>query len=454
MHGEKIGEEEKASEAQENQAYPRPLYAWYVVVLLTIAYIFSYIDRQVLSLLVEPLKADFGLSDTEMGLLAGLAFAVFYATMGVPLGWLADRKPRKVIVAVGAIVWSAATMASGLAKNFAQLFVARMTVGVGEAALSPSTMSLISDMFPPERRAKAIALYSTGLGLGSGIAYLIVSRILAFAETADLSSLAFLGIDRPWQVVFLAVGFPGILLGLLFLTVKEPSRKKSNVEVSGGETPSIMDAARYMRAHWLPLFGVTLMVSAMTVVAYTGFWLPPLFERTWGWSAVVFSDLNGKFLIILAPASIMFWGWLMDRMHQRGRTDIAFTITRAGLALLVVTSVIFPLLPNVWAAFLVSQLANVGFTMVTAGGITALLAVVPGEIRGQSVALYYMIISLAGLIIGPNAVPFFTDRIFEDESQLRYSMALVPLLYSGTILLFSGVIGKAYRRELELFQKK
>ncbi|MBO6505921.1 MAG: MFS transporter [Kordiimonadaceae bacterium] len=435
----------------QSEGYPSAAYGWYVVVLLTIAYIFSYIDRQVLSLLVTPLKEDFGLSDTQMGVLAGLAFAIFYATMGLPLGWLADRKPRKFIVAAGAIVWSLATMASGLSKNFVQMFMARMTVGVGEASLSPSAMSLISDMFPPERRAKAIALYSTGLGLGSGIAYIIVTEILLFAENMDLSTLAFLGVDRPWQVVFLAVGFPGVLLGLLFLTVKEPARKQTKQSVADGNKVTLGDAARYMRTHWLPLFGVTLMVSAMTVVAYTGFWLPALFERTWDWTAAEFSYWNGRFLIILAPTSIMFWGWLMDRLNQQGKKDIAFRITQAGLATLVIASVIFPLLPNVWAAFMVSQIANVGFTMVTAGGITALLAILPSEIRAQSVALYYMFISLTGLIIGPSAVPFFTDRVFEDEALLKYSMALVPLLYSGTILLLSGTIGKAYRQELAKF---
>lgn len=442
----------QSQEATRSGEYPNAGYAWYVVVLLTIAYIFSYIDRIVLGLVLEPMKADLGLSDTYMGLLGGFAFALFYATMGIPLGWLVDRKPRKFIVAMGAILWSAATMATGVARNFTQLFAARMAVGFGEAALSPSAMSLISDLFAPERRAKAIAFYSMALGVGSAIAYLVVGAILEWAETADLSAFAFIGVDQPWQIVFLAVGFPGILLGLVFLTVREPARKQTKLSATDGQgAATFRQTLRYIWAHKLPLLGVTVMVSGMTAIAYTSMWLPPLFERTWGWSAATFSNYNGSVLLFLAPISILFWGWVIDHFNQKGRHDMPFVVTQAGLAVLVVSSVIFPLMPNVWAAFIISQVANVGFTMVTAGGITALLAVLPSELRGQAVALYYMFISMTGLLIGPSVVPFFTDFIFGDESLIRYSMALVPALYSGTILLFSGIIGKAYRAELAKF---
>lgn len=432
--------------------YPNSGYAWYVVVLLTIAYIFSYIDRIVLGLVLEPMKADLGLSDTYMGLLGGFAFALFYATMGIPLGWLVDRKPRKYIVAMGAILWSAATMATGVARNFAGLFAARMAVGFGEAALSPSAMSLISDLFAPERRAKAIAFYSMALGVGSAIAYLVVGAILEWAETADLSMFSFIGVDQPWQVVFLAVGFPGILLGLVFLTVKEPDRKQTKLSATDGKgAASFPQTLAYIWANKLPIVGVTVMVSGMTAIAYTSMWLPPLFERTWGWSAATFSNYNGSVLLFLAPVSILFWGWVIDHFNQKGRHDMPFVITQAGLAVLVISSVVFPLMPDVWAAFLISQVANVGFTMVTAGGITSLLAILPSELRGQAVALYYMFISMTGLLIGPSVVPFFTDFVFGDESLIRYSMSLVPLLYGGTILLFSGMIGRAYREELARF---
>ena len=157
------------------QGYPAPRAAWGMVALLTLAYLFSYIDRTVLGLLVQPIKADFALSDAQIGLLLGPAFAVFYATMGLPLGWLVDRKSRTRLIAAGVVIWSLATAASGLARSFTQLFLVRMTVGVGEAVLSPAAFSIIGDSFPPERRARPIAAYSMAITLGSG-PYLRVTK--------------------------------------------------------------------------------------------------------------------------------------------------------------------------------------------------------------------------------------------------------------------------------------
>ncbi|WND03486.1 MFS transporter [Temperatibacter marinus] len=442
---------EKTEHVDENtQVYPSRYYGWFVVILLTITYIFSYIDRQVLAMLTEDIKADFGYSDQKMALLTGTAFMLFYATMGIPLGWLSDRKPRKWIIAVGVFVWSIATALSGVAKSFAGLFLARVAVGAGEATLSPAAMSLISDLFKPESRAKAIGVYSTALGIGSGIAYLLISGILEWAGTLDLTSLATFGIDRPWQVVFLVVGFPGIFLALIYVFLKEPERIASKQAISeSGEAATIFDTMKFLKKNWVAFIGVMLMVSVMTVVAYTGFWLPSLFARTWGWDPATFSYYNGSVLIILAPVCNILWGILIDKWSHKGRKDAAFRFTQMGLLLLVPTAVIFPLVPDVWTAFFLSQVSNVGITMVTTGGITALLAIVPGEIRGQTVALYYMVISIAGLFVGPNGVAYLTNVVFADESLIRYSMALIPILYGGPIILFSFFVGKAYRKQLE-----
>ena len=169
----------------QTDGYPRAGYAWYTVVLLTIAYIFSFVDRYILGLLVEPIKLDMQLTDTQIGLLLGPAFAIFYTTMGLPLGWLADRARRTLIVAVGITIWSLATAASGLAKGFGQLFAARVTVGVGEATLSPCALSMIADSFPEKRRGKPVAFYSAALSLGAGIASLTGATVLAWSATVE-----------------------------------------------------------------------------------------------------------------------------------------------------------------------------------------------------------------------------------------------------------------------------
>ena len=193
-----------------------------MVILLTVAYVFSFVDRYILGLLIEPIKADLGLSDTQIGLLLGPAFAIFYATMGLPLGWLADRKRRTWIVAAGVALWSFATAASGLAKNFLHLFIARMSVGVGEATLSPCAMSLISDSFPKEKRAKPIAFYTMALSLGAGIASLVSAGVLQWAKSVPAIELPIIGVVAPWQFTFIVVGLPGVLLALLMLTLREP----------------------------------------------------------------------------------------------------------------------------------------------------------------------------------------------------------------------------------------
>ncbi|MCY3987777.1 MAG: MFS transporter, partial [Gammaproteobacteria bacterium] len=176
--------------------YPRPGVAWYMVVLLTLSYFISYIDRTVIGLLVEPMKADLGLSDGQMGLLMGLAFGIFYATMGLPLGWLADRTRRTSIVSCAIALWSAATALCGLASNYLQLFLLRMSVGVGEAALSPCAMSMIADSFPKEKRGKAIAVYSMALSLGTATAYFGIGALLAALRGVEILNWPLVGAIR------------------------------------------------------------------------------------------------------------------------------------------------------------------------------------------------------------------------------------------------------------------
>ncbi len=304
------------------QQQASPAYAWYVVILLTCAYILSYLDRWVMSLLVELIKADLELTDSQMGLLLGFAFALFYATMGIPLGWLADRFSRRNIVAIGITIWCAATAAAGLSRNFAQLFVTRMLVGVGEATLSPCALGMITDYFPPKSRGRAIAFYTGAVSIGSGIAYLVGGQIIQWAEVQDSLSLPFFGEIRPWQVVFLAVGAPGLLIAALMFTVREPMRTgtAATAEMGAGNV-GFPTAFRYLIKRWRSFGGVFLCMSCITILAYSHAWLPAYFSRTWEWDIPKFSVYNGIGLIIVGPLSVNFGGWLADRLQTRGRSD-------------------------------------------------------------------------------------------------------------------------------------
>src|SRR6202795_194603 len=215
---------ESSGSAAETRGGSRALrYAWYVVGVLTLVYVFSFLDRQIFSLIVAPLRRDLHISDTQVSLLQGFSFAVFYTFFGIPIGRLADVYNRRTIIVLGLVLWSAFTAGCGLAGTFAQMLLLRMGVGVGEAALSPAAYSLITDYFPRERLATALSVYSMGIYVGSGMAYLLGGLVVAYASTQAMWTIPLLGAVHPWQIIFLLVGLPGIAVAPLLFTVNQPA---------------------------------------------------------------------------------------------------------------------------------------------------------------------------------------------------------------------------------------
>ncbi len=433
--------------AQSSGGYPSTGYAWYTVAVLTIAYVFSWVDRYILSLLIEPIKADLGLSDTQIGLLLGFAFALFYATMGIPLGWLADRKRRTWIVAAGITIWSLATALSGLARSFGQLFAARLTIGGGEATLSPCALSLISDSFPKARRARAISFYLMALSLGGGIANLVGGQVIAWSKSAPVIDLPLVGIVEPWQFTFIIVGLPGLLVAVLMFFLREPSRKERSIQQGNA---SISYAAKYMVEHRSAYIAVLAIASVMTIMAYSHSWTPPLFERTWGWDNVKWARYNGLALLAIGPATVLSTGWLIDRLYAKSRNDAPMMLMIVGTLILVPTGILFPIMAEAETAFALYCVNLVGIASVTAASPTALLNVTPGEIRGQATAVYYMAISMTGLLLGPSGVAFITDTIFADESMIDVSIAAVAAIIGLPLLIALPFLRKSYLRESQV----
>lgn len=430
--------------ATERQ-YPGSKYAWYMVIVLTIAYIFSFVDRYILGLLIEPIKADLGLSDTQIGLLLGPAFAIFYATMGLPLGYLADRKRRTWIVAAGVFVWSFATAASGLAKNFYHLFVARISVGVGEATLSPCAMSMISDSFPREKRGKPIAFYSAALSLGAGVASLVSASVLTWAKSVPEISLPLVGIVAPWQFTFFIVGTPGLVLAVLVFAMREPRRQRTQgVEVR----PDFTVMLKHVGRRWNIYLSFVAFVCLMTIIAYSQGWYAPMFKRTWGWEAEKYAVVNAIVLLAVGPLTVNVAGWVNDRLYSQGRKDAPLLIMIAGALLMVPTGIIAPLMPSPWLAMGVLVFNTIGIATTTATGVTGLMNITPSEIRGQTVALYYMTISFAGLFLGPMSVGWLSDNVFGNE-HLNYAAATVPAVFGIPVLLTIRYALRTYRAEVE-----
>ena len=418
--------------------YPSPVRAWYLVSLLTIAYIFSFIDKYLPALLIEPIKQALGASDTQMGLLLGPAFAVLYATLGLPLGWLADRTRRNSLVAGGVALWSLATASSGLARNFTQLLLARVGVGVGDAALAPCALSLISDSFPPDKRGRPVALYITAQSLGAGLAMLGGGAVLAWATTQPVIDLPLVGIVAPWQFTFLTVGLPGVLVAVLLFVAREPGREPAVIGAVSMRTTLI-----WLRERWRSFGSLTALVCVMTVVAYSQNWYAALFQRNWGWDIPRYALWSGLALIIVGPLVVNLTGWWCDRQLGRGRTDAPLAVVIAGTVLLLPPGVLAPLMPTGELAVAVWLLNLCGLSMVSAAAPVALLAITPGEMRGQVSALFYMVIMLTGLVVGPLAVGLLNDLLFAGQ-RLDLACAVVPVIVGLPGLALLGFTRRHY----------
>ena len=423
--------------------YPSSGYAWYMVLLLTVAYILSFIDRYVLGLLIEPIKADMALSDFQISLLLGPFFFICYALLGLPLGWLADRKRRTWIVAAGVGLWSLATALTGAAKNFVHIALARTGVGIGEATLSPCAMSMISDSFPAAKRGRPIAFYTAALSLGAGAASLLASKVLDWADRNAGLVLPFFGEVNAWQLVFITVGLPGLVVALLFLFLREPKRQERKADAGDAR---FIDMLRYVGRHWPVYVGIAMLVSVMTITAYSQGWYAPVFERTWGWEGKTYAFWNGIVLLAVGPLTVNIAGYLSDKLYGLGRRDGPLLIVMMGVLILVPTAVLIPLMPSPELAMILIGVNTVGIAMASATGATALLNVTPGQIRGQTVALYYMTISFAGML-GPLTVGFLSDRVFGEEG-LRYAVAVVPLAVGVPAILLMVWVRRHYLREL------
>jgi len=414
------------------ESYPAPAYAWYVASVLTTAHVISFLDRQVLALLVEPIKSDLQISDTQMSLLLGLAFAIFYTFMAVPIGRLADRRSRRVIIATGITVWCMMTATCGLAKNYWQLFLARVGVGVGEATLTPSALSLLSDYFPRESRGRAVGFYNMGVSVGAGIAFILGGQVIGYVMNSPPLTLPVVGELYAWQSVFLVVGLPGLIIAVLMKTVREPQRLgKMRIQDSSGEATdevSLRVALGFLATRWKTYVGLAVTVSGSTILGY-GFlsWLTAMYMRTWDWTVPQISLGLGVVLLIAGPIGVNGAGWIADRWFKQGRKDAHLKVMIYSAPLMLVSSALMPLMPTPELALLLFAPHILGAAGITAAGGAALMLVTPNQLRAQTVAIYYFIISLAGLTLGPTSVALFTDYVFRDEAALRYSLAIVGL---------------------------
>ena len=413
---------------------PSALSAWYAVIVLLFAYVLSFVDRIIMSLLVIPIQKDLDISDTQMGLLMGLAFAIFYTVVGIPIARLSDVKSRKIIVSIGIFLWSIMTAVCGLARSFLELFLARIGVGVGEATLSPAAYSMIADYFPENKLGKAIAVYQSGALFGSGIAFIIGGAIVGLIVNSSATSLPFLGELQPWQLAFIIVGLPGVLMALVMLSVKEP--KRTGIKKDLGTSVTIKDAVRYMVKNSKVYLSVFIGFSMLAIPITTIFtWYPTYLQRIHDLTIGESGKILGLILFFLSSSGVLFGGWLVDFLKRRNYQDSFF---RVGL-IAAITPVPFTLF--------VSSMSDIDATIILlcpfiflasmplAIGPIVLQIISPNQLRAQTGAIYMLFMNLLTAAIATSGIGFITDYIFENPLDVVQSIMIVNIVSAPVAFL-------------------
>jgi len=426
-------------------------YAWYVVFILMICYTLSFVDRQILSLLVAPMKRDLGLSDTRIGLLQGIAFALFYGLMGLPLGRLADTRNRRNVIIVGVILWSFLTGACSAARSFWSLFLARMGVGVGEATLSPSAFSLIADYFPKEKLGGALSVYSMGIFIGSGLALIAGGSVVDAVTHMPAVSLPLLSAVAPWRFTFLIVGAPGLAIALLLYTVREPTRRQI-LRTSNGTAARLRfrEVVVELKMRWQSVMGIStgMVFQSMGTYAFIA-WAPSFLQRIHGWSAGQSGRALGLIILIFGCLGMSAGGRLCDHWHRKG-------LVEAPLRVAVVSAIG----SGIFFTFAMTA-KHAGWTMLLAAPALFFLAlpigssyaaiqlIFPNQVRGQVSALFLLILNMGGLSLGPLLPGLLNDYVFRNEKMIGPSLAITISAASVLMLCVFRAVYGPFRKDYE-----
>lgn len=419
---------------------PSPAYGYYVVACLMLASAFSFLDRLVLSLLIDPIRADLGLSDSEISLLAGFAFASCYVVFAFGFGRWVDTRSRRGAVVVGISLWSAATALCGAAQSYAQLFLARMGVGVGEASLNPAAYSIIPDYLPPERRGLAMSIFACGASLGGGLAILAGGLVVQWA-LATRPGLPLMGAVAPWQFVFVAVGLPGLLVAaLIWFTVREPKRRLTAADE--GSPPSVREVAGFVREHWRAIVPMFLGYGAFAMNGYAfQLWGPVYFMRLHGLTPGEVGLIFGLGYGVVGTFAILLGGVISDRLVRGGRIEAPALVSIAAALIQ---------LPCFLTAYLSgSAVVAIGgfvggiFGASLIGGLQAatVQSLAPNRMRGLLAALFGATVNIMGLGIAPTVTAGLSDAVFDGPTGIGRALAATTVIamVGAVALLLAGL---------------
>lgn len=428
---------------------PEGAYPWFVVSILFVGYCFSAIDARILTLMVAPIQADLGLSDFQMGLLQGFAFSILYSIAALPIGRYVDRtKRRSTLVVWGVTFWSLMTALCGLATSFVGLFLARVGVGVGEATLSPTAYSLISDYFDRRRRALAISFYAIGYPIGGGLALLIGGWLLTKFTAQGGLSLPWLGDLEPWQAVFLCVAAPGIFVAAAMMLIREPPRRE--LAASLADRSTMKEGFAYV-AQRRVLFGS--LIGSLALIALlaigTALWFPTFLMRTYGMSPGEVGLYYGSVMLVCGTIGTLVGGWLSGFLMRSGRADANMRIVLFSTLLKGLPLIIAPLMPTATLALTMMAIGTLIGQASQGVMLAAIQDVTPNQLRGQVTAIALLAVNLVGMGLGASVIASITDFGFGDQGALRYSIAITGAVTLPLIIGMLVVALPHYRREVE-----
>jgi MFS family permease len=393
-----------------------------VAVLTTLSSI-SFVDRQILSLLVQQIKADLHVGDTAMSLLMGFAYALFYSAAGVPVSRLVDSGSRRTIIAFSFTARGLFTTLSGLAASLPLLAAMRMVAGVGQAGFATSAYSLLSDYFPENRRSTAIGVYQVSIYAGSGAAFIVGGALIAFANSQPVWHLPIAGAFKPWQLTLLMVGIPGLLLSPLLFSVAEPHRQGALHHSGAVPIPEVLAYFHSIRKAIL-CHNVGFALMALGGFAI-GAWIPAFYIRRFGWTPAQAGIIVGTTSLLAGMAGTIGGGRLADFLITRGHRSAALLIGGWGAALAAPFSVLLFFAPSPALAIAIQVPVTLVLSACSGIGVASLHQFMPNQMRGQATALFLLLLTTIGLGLGPTLVAAITEFAFRDELQIHWSLAIV-----------------------------
>ena len=430
------------------RSYPEKKHSYSAVAILTLAQVFAFIDRQIPSMLVEPIKQDFNLTDSQIALLGGAAFSIFYAIMALPIGYAVDRYTRTKVLGTGIFLWSLMTALAGLANSFGKLFGARIGVAVGEAVMAPISVSLVSDSFPENKQGKPMGIITAGVYIGIGITLLGGGFLIDYLTSIGGITLPLIGYLKPWQATFMIVGIPGLVLAIAAFYLREPRRIEEQVDSNHlVDKKNVFLHLKEHRKTLIPMFGGLIF---MALIFYSfSFWAPTMMIRTFNISLTEVGFILGMITIISSITGTIIAGSAVDYLRNRNYSDAPVRAAMIAVILALPPIISLSFVQTELGAWICIAMYLLFISSFAPLGLLAISGVSTGNVKGQTAAIHAFLMMAFGLSLGPQLTAFFTDFVFVDPNLLINSVSLTGLIVLPISALLFKLSLSRYRESSE-----